>query len=232
MKAFPVRNLITYYLLAGWLLAGVAFGQGSMAPSGAAGPTVSFVLDFPTSSPQHYELEVGSNGDSIYRSTGKLTPEAEGDPFEIHFVASPASVEKIFRLAAKAGHFQKPVAYTKGNLAFTGNKTLSYRENGQTSSQTFNYSAMEPVQDLVRLLQNIATTLEFGRRLTYYRSYQKLALDEETRRLEEMLKSQSAAEPGAIAPILRGIADDKTVIHMVRERSERLLALTGAPAAR
>ncbi len=177
-------------------------------------------------------LEVATSGEAVYRSMGKLSPDAEGDPFETRFIVSPAVTAKMFRLAGQAKHFEKPMAYNKGNLAFTGNKTLSYQEDGRVSAQTYNYSALEPVQDLTRILQNMALTLESGRRLTYYHSYQKLALDEEIRRLEEMLKSQSASEPGAIAPILRSIADDKSVIHIVRQRAERILAMAGAATDR
>lgn len=201
---------------------------GAWAQDGAsAQPRVKFALEFPGSAPDHYALEVAASGESVYRSEGKLTPDAEGDPFETRFVMSRPMAEKIFRLAAQAGYFEKPVAYDKGKLAFTGNKTLSYVEGGRENSQTYNYSTREPVLELTRIFQNMAVTLESGRRLTYYRSYQKLALDEEIKRLEEMLKNQSAAEPGAIAPILRSIADDKTVIHIVRERAERILAMAG-----
>ena len=194
--------------------------------------TITFTLDFPASQPEHYVIEVAANGEAAYHSQGKLTPQAEGDPFETRFVLSPEVGARVFQLAKQAGYFAKPVAYTKGNLAFTGEKTLVYRDGQRNYSQSYNYSSLQAIQELTSIFQNMATTLEFGRRLTYYHSYQKLALDEETRRLEELLKSHSASEPGAIEPVLRSIAADNTVIRMVRERVERLLRMAADPASR
>jgi hypothetical protein len=70
--------------------------------------------------------------------------------------------------------------------------------------------------------------MEFGRRLAYYYRYQKLALDEELKRMEEMWKQHSLEEVGAVAPILQKIAGDPAVINVVRARAQRLAEGTGA----
>ena len=44
---------------------------------------------------------------------------------------------------------------------------------------------MVAVQQLTQLFQSLSTTLEFGRRLEYFHRYQKLALDEELKRMED-----------------------------------------------
>jgi hypothetical protein len=84
------------------------------------------------------------------------------------------------------------------------------------------------VQELTALFQNISTTLEFGRRLDYYHHYQKLALEEELKRMEEMVREKSLDEVQAVAPILQQIVADQSVINVTRARARRLLAGSGA----
>jgi hypothetical protein len=69
--------------------------------------------------------------------------------------------------------------------------------------------------------------LEFGHRLDYYLRYQKLALDEELKKMEEMLNSGGLVEMSAVAPVLQKIADDPAVIKVVRARAQRLMLVPG-----
>jgi hypothetical protein len=88
------------------------------------------------------------------------------------------------------------------------------------------------VQELTNLFQSLSTTLEFGRRLEYYHRYQKLALDDELKRMEEMAKQNSLAELSAVAPVLQQVASDPSVINPVRVRAQRLLAQAEAESSR
>jgi hypothetical protein len=81
------------------------------------------------------------------------------------------------------------------------------------------------VQDLTSLFQQLSTTLEFGRRLEYYRHYQKTALDEELKHMEQQSSENDLEELAAVAPILRQIATDPSLMNVVRARAQRLLAL-------
>ena len=83
------------------------------------------------------------------------------------------------------------------------------------------------MQDLTSLLQSLSDTLEFGHRLQYDRQYQKLALDEELKRMEEMARSNQLIEVAAIQPILDEIIADQSVINVTRARAQRLLERAG-----
>jgi hypothetical protein len=193
-------------------------------------PTISFTLDFPQSIPDHYAITVASDGHAEYNSTGKLTPDSEPpDPFHLEFMISSATRQKIFDLAAKAKYFNGKVDSGKSNIASTGKKVLTYRDGQRSTQAEYNYSPTPAVQQLTALFQNISTTLEFGRRLDYYHHYQKLALEEELKRMEEMTRDHSLDELQAVAPILQQIAMDQSVINVSRARAQRLLALSGAP---
>src|SRR5208337_3306939 len=93
-------------------------------------------------------------------------------------------------------------------VAFTGKKTLTYKDAQRSGESTYNYSSNAAVQDLTNLFQSLSATLEFGHRLQYDRQYQKLALDEELKRMEEMARSNSLVEVVAIQTILDQIIAD------------------------
>jgi hypothetical protein len=83
------------------------------------------------------------------------------------------------------------------------------------------------VQQLTSLMQSLSATLEFGHRLQYDLHYQKLALDEELKRMEEMARTNQLVEVTAIQPILDQIVADPSVINLTRARAQRLLARAG-----
>ena len=188
---------------------------------------VSFTLDFPGSEPSHYQIAVSSNGHSTYDSDGKLSPDSEGDPFHLDFSVSSDTSRRIFDLAERAHYFQQDVDSKKKNLASTGVKTLTYKDAGRSARVTYNYSPVVPVQQLTQLFQSLSTTLEFGRRLEYYHQYQKLALDEELKRMEDLANQNDLQELAAVVPILQRIANDQSVINPVRARALRLIERAG-----
>ncbi len=206
------------------------------APAQTSSPTVAtvgFSLDFPQSIPDHYAVTVSSDGHAGYDSTGKLTVDADpGDPFHLDFTISPGTRERIFNLAEKAKYFEGKVDSGKRNIASTGDKTLTYKDGTRSTKTAYNYSPVPAVQELTALFQNLSTTLEFGRRLDYYYRYQKLALEEELKRMEQMVKEKNLEEVQAVAPILQRIMADQSVINVTRARAQRLLNGSGVAASR
>jgi hypothetical protein len=194
--------------------------------------SISFSLDFPNSIPDHYEISVSSDGHASYDSTGKLTPDSEpGDPYHADFMLSPTSSKRIFDLAAKAKYFQGKVDSGRSNLASTGAKVLTYTSGEQHTRAEYNYSPVPAVQEITSYFQSLSTTLEFGRRLDFYYHHQKLALEAELKRMEEMAREKSLEEVQAVATILRQIANDQTVLNVSRARAQRLLLASGADSS-
>jgi hypothetical protein len=205
------------------LVLGLSFSAGAQDVG-----LVTFTLDFPGSEPSHYVIAVSSDGHSTYESDGKLSPDSEADPFHLDFSVSPDTSGTIFDLARKAHYFQGQIDSNKKRLASTGVKTLTYKDARQSGTGTYNYSLLPAVQQITQLFQNLSTTLEFGRRLQYYHHYQKLALDEELKRMEQMANENELAELPAVVPILQQIANDSSVINPVRARALRLIERAGA----
>jgi hypothetical protein len=190
---------------------------------------ITFTIDFPTSQPEHYSIRVQSDGVARYQSSGRLSQDSdETDSFDLDFTVGAETRQKIFDLAAKAGYFQKDVDSRHKNLAFTGKKSLAYKDAQRSGESTYNYSPQPAVQDLTSLMQSLSATLEFGHRLQYDRHYQKLALDQEFKRMEELSRSRELIEVAAIQPILDQIIADQSVINVTRARAQRLLDQAGA----
>lgn len=190
---------------------------------------VTFTLDFPASQPEHYSIRVQSDGKARYESVGRISTDSdEADSFDLDFIATLEMRRKIFDLATRAGYFQKDVDSHHKGMAFTGKKTLSYKDGRRSGESTYNYSSTPAVQDLTSLMQSLSETLEFGHRLQYDRQYQKLALDDELKRMEEMAHSNQLVEVASIRPILEEITADQSVINVTRARAQRLLERVGA----
>ena len=208
--------------------------SSTLAYSQTEGPAVvTFTIDFPTSQPEHYSIRVQSDGLARYQSSGRRSPDSdetdshENDNFGLDFTVAAETRQKIFELAAKAGYFQKDVDSHQKDLAFTGKKTLAYKDARRSGESTYNYSHKPAVQDMTSLMQSLSATLEFGHRLQYDHQYQKLALDEELKRMEGLARNNELIEVAAIQPILDQIVADQSVINVTRARAQRLLERAG-----
>lgn len=202
-------------------------------PLGASGPaSVIFSLDFPNSSPEHYSISIDSDGHAKYESSGKISADSEErDSYQTDFTFSDATRTRIFDLAAQAHYFSKKVDSGNKKLAFTGAKKLTYQDGQRDSSASYNYSPQPVIQQLTSLFQSVSATLEFGRRLTYFHRYQKLALDDELKRMEDQARRGEITEVQAVKPVLQSIYEDPSVINVVRARALRIIEMSPSQAA-
>lgn len=190
-------------------------------------PIVSFSLELPGAVPPYYSISVEATGRAAYRAS-PVPGNMEGDPYILKFVISQPARTRIFELAKKLHYFKGDFAYHKGRLANTGIKTLYFTDEKTNNSTTYNYSANPAVQDLTHLFQNISATLEFGRRLQYYYDHQKLGLDDELKRMDQMAQDGELDELQAVAPILQKIAADPEVMRIDQAHARHLLQMAAA----
>jgi hypothetical protein len=196
--------------------------------------TVTYTQDFPGSDPAHYAVSISTDGHAHYESNGRLiTPskysqdDSVPDTEQMDFTPSQPLITKIFDLAKHAHYFKGQVENKKHNVAFTGKKTLTYKDAARDASATYNFSTVAEVTELTQIFQNLSSTLEFGRRLEYCHRHQKLALDEVSKQLESSAKDGQVEDVSAIAPIMQKIVDDRSVLNVVRARLQRLLLTSG-----
>jgi len=137
---------------------------------------VSFTLDFPASTPAHYSVEIQSDGKAHYESRSKGFRPNLKRPTVLIMTSRfhPAARERIFELTAKGrGTFTKDLDSHRKNLAFTGKKTLGYKDERRSGESTFKllsgWGSTGPDQPF----QGLSATLELGHRLEYSLRYQK-----------------------------------------------------------
>ncbi len=175
-------------------------------------------------------MSVQSDGHTHYESSGKISADSDvRDEYQTDFTFSDSTRTRIFELAAQAHYFSGKVDSGNKKLAFTGAKKLVYKDGQRNTSADFNFSQQPSVQQLTSLFQSVAATLEFGRRLTYFHRYQKLALDDELKRMEDQAKRGDLAEVQAVTPVLQEIYDDSSVMNVVRARARRILEMKPIP---
>ena len=210
------------------LLLPVVLFFSTFAHSQDTSATVGFTLDFQGANPGHYEISIASDGRGSYSSNGQLNQQSEpADPAPLQFTISDSVRTQIFDLVKKSRYFSGKIDSGRKNIANTGNKVLTYKDAGHNSQATYNYSPVPAIQELTSIFQGLSTTLEFGRRLTYFRKYEKLALDDDLKRMEQMQRENNLGDLQAISPVLNGIANDTSVMNVSRSRALRLLALAG-----
>jgi len=196
-------------------------------PSRAADlATMKFSLDFPGSDPEHYSISLSADGHAIYECSAKISPDSdERESYQAEFTFSDATRARIFDLAAQARYFSGKIDSGNRKLAFTGSKKLVYTDGKRNNTAEFNYSPVPPVQQLTAIFQGSAATLDYGRRLVHLHRYQKLALDEELKSMEDQARRGEIAELQAVKPILRQIYDDSSVMNVVRSRALRIMEM-------
>jgi len=206
--------------------------QQPVSPSTAsASSLITFTIDFPESNPSHYSIAVDSAGHATYECQVKIEDSPEEQSYKTEFEMSAGNRDRVFDWAKQAHYFSGKIDSGK-NVAFTGSKTLTYRDGQLSNTARYNYSSVLAVQHLTALFQNVAATLEYGRRLAYYHQYQKLALDDELKRMEAQARNSELSEIDSVAPVLREIEEDTSVINMVRARAKDLIQMKDTDAAK
>jgi hypothetical protein len=228
----PIRSSTRFRALDALLLFVCAFCApliAQTAPPDLA--TVTFTLDFPASDPPRYSIAVDANGHANYDCAVKIEDDPDQQTYHSEFQVTATTRQRIFDWTKQANYFSGKVDSGNRKLAFTGNKSLTYHDGQRLFSAQYNFSNLDPARQLTSLFQNIAATQDFGRRLAYYHRYQKLALDEELKRMETQAKSNQISEIHGVAAVLQAIADDPSVINVVRARARELIEIGNRAAA-
>lgn len=223
--------LLFFALMSGGQESGAA---PSALPSTSDSAQVKFLFDWNQGRPWlSYSILVRSDGKAHFDGDPNPSESGVSDPFQQDFILSSANQQKIFDLARRVNYFRGNFDFQKSKIAQTGQKTLAYQSADAHGSATYNWSENKDIQELTRLFQSIATTLDYGCKLAFQYRFDKLGMDKRIRELEQLQAEGNVEELGAIEPILRKIADDPNLMHISRQSAKHLLkiAATGTTAA-
>jgi len=194
------------------------------APDNAKPPVITFDFVLPGSNPGYYSLAVDSVGRAAYISQDLEAAGAKlGDPYSVRYVISEPTRARIFRLADQLHDFQGNFEFHGGRIANMGAKTFTWSDGEKQNQTTFNYSANPRMQELTGIFQEIAATMEHGRRLQFLLRFDKLGLDAELKSMQEDL--HQLVELQVLEPVLQKIAADPSIMNISRQRAQKLLAV-------
>jgi hypothetical protein len=194
-------------------------------------PNVTFKLNWNQGRPWvDYTITVSENGATHFTGTSNPAENAGDEAFQQDFTMTEANRRKIFDLAKATNYFEGQFETKQKNIAKTGTKTLEYHSPTVNNSVSFNHSPNPHVQQLTKLFQSIATTLDYGRKLSFQYRFDKLGMDACLQQLTDLQAGGFVEELQAIEPILRKIADDPNLMHIARTQAKQLLK-SGAGSA-
>ncbi len=197
-------------------------------------PIVSFDFVLPGSTPPHYAISVEPDGKATYRSDEVDAADAvPQQPYLHQFLVSEPARKQIFELTLALNCFQGDFEFRGHSIANMGAKTLKCVYADRQSQTTYNYSQNRQLQELTTIFQNMANTMEAGRRLVYLHRYDKLGLEAQLKSMEDEEKNKRLGELQAIAAQLEQVVNDGSVLNVTRRRAEHLLqVIKSNPSAR
>jgi hypothetical protein len=206
-------------------------------PVPAAAPAaVTYAVEAANRDPARFSLTIDLVGHAVYTAEDPPATPADADsapapPYRADFDVAPATRDRVFAAALALDHFHGDFEFRKHRIADTGKKTFTYRDGREQSSTVFHWSENKQLEELADLFESIALTQSLARRLVFLRRYDRLGIDAVLKRMEELARANYLSELQSIAPTLRQIAADPSVMHVARERANRLLDQIAAAAA-
>jgi hypothetical protein len=215
------------------VVSGLAAAQSpAPAPDAApALPSVTFTQAFPRATPAYFSLRIDSAGHAAYesrREEGEPSRPELGEAYHIEFEISQATARRVFELAQSLDYFQGDWDFKKHRIADTGRKTLIYSDSSRTQQTTYNWSENRDIQELTEIFQGISNTQEAAYELNRLRRYDRLGLNRQLERMEEMAKGGWLKELQVIAPLLEKLATDREIMNIARQRAQRLLEVAAS----
>lgn len=227
-----VRISVPILLAAAVTLAAAQSHPTPPAPAqlSAAAPTAAHIVytfDNPGLQPPRFTLTLDPNGLGHFVSQAAAAPDDDTDevypaPMDRQIHLDPVLLSGLFGYARDHHDFNENCR-RRGNLAFTGNKTITYVGPDGRGSCAFVWAADPALQRLSDQLNAVARTLEIGRRLDVEMHHYPLSLDSELISLQSALEDQRADDLPNIAPELQYIAADQDFMDRVRRRATALL---------
>lgn len=219
-------------LLTTWLAVGGICASAQQTAGPPQAPTVTFNLRWDKGLPwTDYTFTVNENGATHFSGTLNPAESGDTDPVEQDFMMSEANLQQIFQSAKATGYFQGQFETKTKKVAQTGTKTLEFHSPSLNTSATYNFSPNPDIQQLTKLFQSIATTIDYGRKLAFQYRFDKLGMDARLKELVDLHAGGMANELQVIEPVLRKIADDDGMMHMARMQAKQLLKSMQAVAA-
>lgn len=181
----------------------------------AAGPAkIRYSKTFPGSVPPYASIWVDQDGKGEFNDT----PDGE---FPVKFQLTPAERDAIFSLAAKLGHFSRPLD-SGLKVAFTGEKVFRYEAGDVSREVKFNYTQDADAQALLDWFERMTETSMHVITLERTIRFDRLGLDKALLQLQISADKNRLVAASQLLPLLDRIARNQATFNRVRERAAAL----------
>ena len=176
-----------------------------------AAPRLFYSKYFKGSTPEYVEISVERDGQVTYQ-------EAKEDDNPIKIQLDRASVEQMFDLAEKLGHFQRPIE-SGLKIANLGLKTFRFEDDAERHEIQFNYSEDVNAQTLLDRFERITETEQHFANLDRTAHFEKLGVNEVLLQMQVTWERNRLVDPQQFLPLLDRIAKNESYLHISRERA-------------
>ena len=187
-----------------------------------AAPRLFYSKYFKGSTPEYVEIRVERDGQVTYQ-------EAKEDDNPIKIQLDRASVEQMFDLAEKLGHFQRPIE-SGLKIANLGMKTFRFEDDAERHEIQFNYSEDVNAQTLLDRFERITETEQHFANLDRTAHFEKLGVNEVLLQMQVTWERNRLVDPQQFLPLLDRIAKNESYLHISRERAAAIADAIRKPA--
>ncbi len=183
-------------------------------------PRIVFTRSFPGSTPPYFEISVDRSGEASYKESPDDDPET--------FKLNAESTAGIFDLAAKLGHFKRPVE-SGLKVANMGVKTFRWEDGAENNQVKFNYSVDENARALHDWFERIAESERTFIVLRRAARHDRLGVNDAVVSTQSLWEHGRLASPEQFLPLLDQISGNEVYMNIARDRAA---AIAGAIRAR
>jgi hypothetical protein len=187
-------------------------------------PTVTFTESLWGANPSYYSITVSSMGTTSYWGIPSSDPWT-GEPEMEDFTIATRTRNEIFRLTEKL-HFLRGKFKTRDENGKTGWKSLTYADGPVENRIDYTFSTNQQIKRLTLLFESIATTMEYGWKLSRLHADDPTGLAAELKQMQTLVSRGPFAEFEAIAPTLQDIAFNPRFPERSRRNARDLLKET------
>lgn len=212
------------------LLTAVMAGSVSLAaqnpqlhtPRSRRFPTVLFSSVLWGADPAYYSIALDSSGTATYESLPASVGE-NGVPYTMEFQVSDHTRRIAFNLAQGMNYFSGFTHESAPPAQTSRVRTLAYIDPTFNNQFSYGVPSNPDLEEITSVFEEMSETFESGRRLSYLEQHEKAALAPELDRLDTLTKRRHMREFQALTPILRRLAEDRTLGAGVHNQAEKLL---------
>jgi len=196
-------------------------GPGSVVAPEASAPTaLVYRFDNPRFQISRIELDVDASG------AGRLvfTKQGLSKPVVREVSVAEPILHQLDELLGRLDFLRSGASYqTKDDHSNLGTTTVGVTRSGERHEATFNYTENRDLAAVATTLRGVANREIFVFELETAMRFQPLDTPALINALDQEIKLGRITDPGALAPLLREVADDSSLPLIARNRAADLV---------